>query len=98
MGDQHSDYYTFEEAKAFNQSVDGNYVGIGVVQRTVSQGTMIIQIYQDTPAMEAGLQVGDIIAGVIFLFYRDESVCRSSWGAGKICTGASACFGVHKNI
>ena len=64
LGDQHSDYYTFEEAKAFNQSVDGNYVGIGVVQRTVSQGTMIIQIYQDTPAMEAGLQVGDIIAGV----------------------------------
>ncbi|WRK53166.1 PDZ domain-containing protein [Coprobacillaceae bacterium CR2/5/TPMF4] len=25
---------------------------------------MIIEIYQDTPAMEAGLQVGDIIAGV----------------------------------
>ncbi|MFQ6792552.1 MAG: S41 family peptidase [Thomasclavelia sp.] len=64
LGDKHSEYFTFDEAKAFNQSVDGNYVGIGVVQRAVSQGSIIIEVYDNTPAKKAGLQVGDIICGV----------------------------------
>lgn len=64
LGDKHSSYFTFEEAKEFNQSVDGNYVGIGVVQRVVSEGTMVIEIFKDSPAQIAGLKVGDIITGV----------------------------------
>ncbi|WP_294577926.1 S41 family peptidase [uncultured Thomasclavelia sp.] len=64
LGDQHTEYFSQDESEAFNQSVDGNYVGIGVVQRTVSQGTMIIEIYQNSPAQKSGLEVGDIITGV----------------------------------
>lgn len=64
LGDIHSSYFTYEESKTFNQTVDGNYEGIGVVQHTVSEGTMIIEIYKNSPAQKSGLQVGDIISAV----------------------------------
>ena len=60
----HSSYFTYEESKTYNQSVDGNYEGIGVAQRTVSEGTMVMQVYKNSPAEKSGLQVGDIITGV----------------------------------
>ena len=46
LGDMHSSYFTYEESKTYNQSVDGNYEGIGVAQRTVSEGTMVMQVYK----------------------------------------------------
>lgn len=64
LGDIHSSYFTYEESKLYNQTVDGNYVGIGVVQRTVSEGTMVMEIYKDSPAQKSGLLVGDIITEV----------------------------------
>lgn len=64
LGDIHSSYFTQEESASFNQTVDGNYEGIGVVQRTVSEGTMVIEVYQNSPAQKSGLQVGDIITAV----------------------------------
>ena len=64
LGDMHSSYFTYEESKTYNQSVDGNYEGIGVAQRTVSEGTMVMQVYKNSPAEKSGLQVGDIITGV----------------------------------
>lgn len=64
LGDIHSSYFTQEESASFNQTVDGNYEGIGVVQRTVSEGTMVIEVYKNSPAQKSGLQVGDIINAV----------------------------------
>ena len=64
LGDKHSSYFTYEQSQSFNERVDGNYAGIGVLQHSVSEGTMILEVYQDTPAQKSGLQIGDIITGV----------------------------------
>lgn len=59
--DKHSDYWSPKQATDFNQSVDGNYVGIGVAFHPVKNGAIITKIYANTPALEAKLQVGDIM-------------------------------------
>lgn len=64
LGDIHSSYFTYEESKKYNETVDGNYVGIGVVQRKVSEGTMVMEVYKNSPAETSGLQVGDVITKV----------------------------------
>lgn len=59
--DPHTAYWTPKEATTFNQTVDGNYEGIGVAYRMVSTGAMVTKVYAKSPASEAHMQVGDII-------------------------------------
>ena len=61
LNDPHSSYLTSKEAVEFNQTVAGNYQGIGVGFSMVEQGAMITKVYSDSPASKAGLKVGDII-------------------------------------
>lgn len=61
LGDPYSDYWTSEEAEEFNASVNGNYEGIGVSFSMVSNGALIIKVFENAPAKTAGLKVGDII-------------------------------------
>ena len=61
LNDSHSSYLTSKEAVEFNQTVAGNYQGIGVGFSMVEQGAMITKVYSDSPASKAGLKVGDII-------------------------------------
>lgn len=63
LGDIYTNYYSPEEYASFMESTNGNYCGIGVA---VSQATdtgiiTIVQVFDDTPAMEAGMQAGDIL-------------------------------------
>lgn len=64
LKDQHSSYWTPQEATDFNESVDGNYVGIGIGYRMVKQGALVSKVYDNSPASETGLKVGDIILSV----------------------------------
>lgn len=64
LKDQHSDYWTVQQAADFNESVDGNYVGIGIGYRMVKQGALVSKVYDNSPASEVGLKVGDIILTV----------------------------------
>lgn len=61
LGDIHTEFWSAKEAATFNEGVDGNYVGIGVGYKVVSQGAMIMTVYDKSPAQDAGLHVGDII-------------------------------------
>ena len=61
LNDPHSSYLTSKEAVEFNQTVAGNYQGIGVGFSMVEKGAMITKVYNDSPASKAGLNVGDII-------------------------------------
>lgn len=61
LDDPHSSYLTVEEADEFNQSVNGDYEGIGVGFTSVENGIMLIRVYDNSPAEKSGLQVGDII-------------------------------------
>ncbi len=59
--DKHTQYMTKDEMESFTQSINRNYVGIGV-QYINTDGTAIVEkVYKNTPAEKAGVQPGDII-------------------------------------
>ncbi|MCD7808871.1 MAG: S41 family peptidase [Erysipelotrichaceae bacterium] len=64
LGDPFSSYMTSEETEALNTSIDGSVEGIGVSYTTVDAGALIMHVYQDGPASNAGLLDGDIITHV----------------------------------
>lgn len=64
-GDSHTEYMLPSEAKEFNSSMEGSYVGIGVQYYSVDDNTfMIDKVFKGSPAQEAGLQSGDLIYAI----------------------------------
>lgn len=57
--DKHTDYFTQEELKAFNQSLNAEYVGIGVSVQRVQGAVEVASIFADSPAAMAGMLAGD---------------------------------------
>lgn len=71
LDDPYASYYSAEELQAVMDSSNGEYYGIGV---TLSQdpdtwAISVAQVYEDSPADKAGLQVDDVVKKV-----NDESV------------------------
>ena len=66
VGDEgHTEFMTADEAKAIDQSLSGQFVGIGVqVAEGDEGGITISNVFPNTPAEEAGLQRGDHIVAV----------------------------------
>ena len=66
VGDEgHTEFMTAEEAKAVDQSLSGQFVGIGVqVSQDDDDNILIRSVFPETPAQEAGLQRGDRIKAV----------------------------------
>lgn len=66
LGDQYSTYFTEEEYASFNESTTGVYYGIGAVltQNLNTKIVTILHVYPGTPAEEAGVRDGDVIAKV----------------------------------
>lgn len=63
LGDPYSVYYDEEETKELYETTEGEYSGIGVViSQDISTGTItLVQVYEDSPAEEAGLKDNDIL-------------------------------------
>lgn len=62
--DVYSQYYTAEEYQSlYESSVSGTYCGIGasLQQDAENKSVTIVHVYDGSPAMEAGLQQGDMI-------------------------------------
>ena len=61
--DPYSVYYDEEETKSFYETTEGEYDGIGaVLSQNMDTGIItLVQIYDDSPAMKAGLQDEDIL-------------------------------------
>lgn len=66
LGDQYSAYYSADEYNSLKISTEGNYSGVGaVVQMDKNNGTIsIVGIYEDSPAMEAGIKEEDVLVSV----------------------------------
>ena len=66
IGDPYTFYMTAEQYNAFNQSVNGQtVVGIGAtVETAFDGGYRIMSVLPDSPALEAGIQPGDILTAV----------------------------------
>lgn len=63
LDDPYSVYYDEEETQSLMESVQGEYSGIGaVMNQDLETGVItMIRIYEDSPAMKAGLKDGDVL-------------------------------------
>lgn len=63
LNDPYSEYYTAEETAELQESISGEYSGVGaVMSQSYETGIItIIQVYEDSPAEEAGLRADDIL-------------------------------------
>lgn len=65
LEDPYSVYYTPEEYASMLESANGEYYGIGVLVTQDTNGAIqIVNVFRNSPAKEAGILKGDIIAGV----------------------------------
>ena len=66
INDPYTYYMTAEQYQSFNQSVNGQtVVGVGAtVETAYDGGYRIMSVLPDSPALEAGIQAGDIIVAV----------------------------------
>lgn len=61
-GDEYAAYYNKEEYANYKDSVSGSYSGVGIQITNDEVGNVqITKVFKNTPAAEAGLQVGDVI-------------------------------------
>lgn len=60
MGDDYAEYYTKDEYDDLLSGNSGNFIGMGVLVAEEAQGDFVITaVYDNTPAQEAGILVGD---------------------------------------
>ena len=66
IGDIYADYYTAEEYEALLKKMQGSYTGIGIsMTRSAEDGIItVLNIYKDSPAVDADIQIGDRIVKV----------------------------------
>ena len=88
--DEHSEYYTPEEALAMKERISGTIVGIGITFQMNKDGVDVQSVIGGTPADRAGLQVGDVIVsadGVDFSGMNSDTAASYIKGAeGTIVT------------
>lgn len=64
LDDPYSGFMTGKTANDFNESIDGSFTGIGVMIQDGSDYTTVVQVFDDSPAKKAGIEVGDNIIKV----------------------------------
>lgn len=62
--DRHTTYMSGEETKAFTESIDQNFVGVGIQYINADSTLIVTEVFIDSPAYQAGMLAGDIITGV----------------------------------
>jgi len=66
LGDKYAHYYSVSEVQSLQDKNSGSFVGIGVVvsQDPETMNIYVLYVYTNSPANEAGMQIGDVICGV----------------------------------
>lgn len=64
IGDPYAEYYTAAEYEQLEKRYMGDYVGVGIGVVMDGDDIVIMSVFEDTPAAEGGLMVGDIIVKV----------------------------------
>ena len=64
LDDPYSVYLNETETNDFNETIDGSFVGIGVVVLYENESTRIIEVYDDYPAQKAGLKADDVLVAI----------------------------------
>ena len=64
LGDPHTVFLPPRAAQAFSDETKANFYGVGARLSPDPAGARVATVFDDGPAREAGLQVGDIVTGV----------------------------------
>jgi carboxyl-terminal processing protease len=64
LDDPFSHYLTPNEAKQFDESVSGEFEGVGMNVEEDRRGLKVLRVFEGSPAAEAGVRRGDFILGV----------------------------------
>ena len=64
LDDPYSHYLTPKEASSFRESVSGEFEGIGMTVEKDSRGLRVLNVFDGSPAKEAGIQKQDLILSV----------------------------------
>lgn len=64
LDDPYATYFDGTSSPNFNQTLEGNYEGIGIEVTLDNNKVKITKVFADTPAKKAGLKVGDYITKV----------------------------------
>ena len=64
LDDPYSHYLTPKEAKQFNESVSGEFEGVGMNVEQDKRGLKVLRVFDGSPAEDARIRRGDFILGV----------------------------------
>lgn len=64
IGDPYAEYYTASEYEDFEKRYMGDYVGVGILVAQVDEDIVIMSVFDDAPAAEAGIMPEDVILKV----------------------------------
>jgi carboxyl-terminal processing protease len=64
LDDPYSHYLTPKEAKQFDESVSGEFEGVGMNVEQDRRGLKVLRVFDGSPAQDAGIRRGDFILGV----------------------------------
>jgi carboxyl-terminal processing protease len=64
LDDPYSHYLTPTEAKQFDESVSGEFEGVGMNVEQDRRGLKVLRVFDGSPAQDAGIRRGDFILGV----------------------------------
>lgn len=74
VGDVFTSYTDANSTQSFDDTINGNYEGIGCTVATYVDGSIVVvDIFQGTPADKAGVEIGDIILKVDNESYEDKN-------------------------
>lgn len=62
--DPHSSYLNPQDAKRFEEDMDGNYQGIGVEYQIIKDTLLVTQLSAASPASRAGVKLGDKVVQI----------------------------------
>ncbi len=64
LGDQFSNYLTPKETKEFEESVEGEFEGVGMNVDEDRRGLRVLNVFDGSPAKDGGIKKGDFITAV----------------------------------
>jgi carboxyl-terminal processing protease len=64
LGDPYSHYLTPKEARAFQESVSGEFEGVGMSVEKDNRGLRVLNVFDGSPAQQAGIRKQDLILSV----------------------------------
>lgn len=78
LGDPYTAYYPQDEFKKLMENLDGRYKGIGITVSNSNEGLIkVIQVFENSPAKEAGMKPGDFIKSVEGVDYRGSELDKA---------------------